>query len=157
MEFSARQIAGFLNGTVEGDPGTMVSDLSKIEEGKVGTMTFLANPKYTPFIYSTKASVVVVSRDFIPSQTVAATLVRVDDPYQSFAKLLEMFGNKGSGKKEVSSQAFIAASAKTGKGLSIGAFSYIADNAVVGDNVTIYPQVYIGENARIGNDCTIYP
>ena len=94
MEFSAQHIAGFLNGIVEGNPDTRVSNLSKIEEGKPGTMTFLANPKYTPFIYNTEASIVVVRKDFIPSQPVAATLIRVDDPYWSFAKLLEMFDSR---------------------------------------------------------------
>ncbi|MCX6281746.1 MAG: UDP-3-O-(3-hydroxymyristoyl)glucosamine N-acyltransferase [Bacteroidetes bacterium] len=157
MEFSAQQIAGFLNGIVEGKPETRVSNLSKIEEGKPGTMTFLANPKYTQFIYTTQASIVVVSKDFTPSQSVAATLIRVDDPYQSFAKLLEMFNSMTAARKEVSSLAFIASSAKTGKEISIGAFSYIGENAVVGDNVSIYPQVYLGDNVKVGNNCTIYP
>jgi len=157
MEFSAQQIAGFLNGIVEGKPGTKVSDLSKIEEGKTGTMTFLANPKYTPFIYTTKASIIVVSKDFTPSQKIEATLIRVDDPYRSFAKLLEMFNNMTTGKKEISSQAFIAGSAKTGKDISIGAFSYLGENAVIGDNVNIYPQVYIGDNVKIGANSILYP
>ena len=157
MEFTAQQIAGFLNGIVEGKPETRVSNLSKIEEGKPGTMTFLANPKYTQFIYTTEASIVVVSKDFTPSQAIAPTLIRVDDPYQSFAKLLEMFNSMTAGKKEVSSLAFIAASAKTGKDLSIGAFSFIGENALLGDNVSVYPQVYIGDNVKVGNNCTIYP
>ena len=157
MEFSAQQIAGFLNGIVEGKPETRVSNLSKIEEGKAGTMTFLANPKYTQFIYTTQASIVVVSKYFTPSQKVEATLIRVDDPYRSFAKLLEIFNSMTAGKKEISSQAFIADSAKTGKDLSIGAFSYIGENAVLGDNVNIYPQVYIGDNVKIGNNCILYP
>ena len=157
MEFNAQQIAGFLNGTVEGNPETKVSNLSKIEEGKPGTMTFLANPKYTPFVYTTGASIVVVSREFTPLQAVAATLIRVDDPYDSFARLLEMFNSMATGKKEVSSQAFISETAKTGKGLSIGPFSYIGENAVLGDDVYIYPQVYIGDNVTIGNNCLFYP
>lgn len=157
MEFSAQQIAGFLNGTVEGNAEARVSNLSKIEEGKPGTMTFLANPKYTPFIYTTKASVVVVSKDFVAAQAIDATLIRVDDPYRSFAKLLEMFDKMTAGKKEVSSLAFIASSARTGKDLSVGAFSYIAENVVAGDNVTIHPQVYIGDNVKVGNNCTFYP
>jgi UDP-3-O-[3-hydroxymyristoyl] glucosamine N-acyltransferase len=157
MEFSAQQIAGFLNGIVEGNPDIKVSDLSKIEEGKPGTMTFLANPKYTHFIYSTGASIVVVNKDFTPSQEISATLIRVDDPYRSFAKLLEMFKSVHADKREVSSLAFIASNVKTGKNLSVGAFSYIADNTLLGDNVTLYPQVYIGENVRIGNNCTFYP
>jgi len=157
MEFNAQQIAGFLNGTVEGNTETRVSDLSKIEEGREGTMTFLANPKYIPFLYTTKASIVVIGRDFIPAQHVTATLVRVDDPYTAFAKLLEIFNSMNSGKKEVSSQAFISGSAKTGKELSVGAFSYIGDNVTLGDNVNIFPQVYIGDNVKIGNDCTFYP
>ncbi len=157
MEFSAQQIAGFLNGVVEGKPETKVWDLSKIEDGGEGTMTFLANPKYTPYVYTTKASIVVVSKDFTPSQEVKATLIRVDDPYQSFAKLLAMFDNMSKGKKEVSSLAFISGSATTGKDMSIGAFSVIGENAVIGDNVNIYPQVYIGNHVKIGNNCTFYP
>lgn len=157
MEFSAQQIAGFLNGTVEGKPDTKVSNLSKIEEGKEGTMTFLANPKYTPFVYTTRASIVVVSKEFTPSQPVTTTLIRVEDPYQSFAKLLEMFNSMAGAKKEVSSLAFIATSAKTGKDLSIGAFSFISENTEIGENVSIFPQVYIGENVKIGNNCIIYP
>lgn len=157
MEFSAQQIAGFLDGVVEGDPETRVSNLSKIEEGKAGTMTFLANPKYIPFIYTTRASIVVVSKEFSPAQKVEATLIRVDDPYKSFAKLLEMFSSMTTGRKEISSQAFIAVSAKTGKDISVGAFSYIGENAVLGDNVTLYPQVYIGDNVKIGNNCIFYP
>jgi len=157
MEFSAQQIAGFLNGNVEGNPETRVSNLSKIEDGKAGTMTFLANPKYIPFLYTTGASIVVVGKDFTPSQPVAATLIRVDDPYSSFATLLEMFSNMAAGKKEVSSLAFITDSAKTGKNLSVGAFSFVGENVMLGDNVNIYPQVYIGNNVTIGNGCIFYP
>lgn len=157
MEFNAQQIAGLLNGIVEGNPDIKVSNLSKIEEGKPGTMTFLANPKYTHFIYSTGASIVVVSKDFVPSQELKCTLIRVDDPYRSFARLLEMFNSMKAGKKEVSSLAFISPAAVTGKDISVGAFTFIADHAVLGDNVTLYPQVYIGENVRVGNNCTFYP
>ena len=120
-------------------------------------MTFLANSKYTQFIYTTQASIVVVSNDFTPSQPIAATLIRVEDPYQSFAKLLEMFNSMTASKKEVSSQAFIASSARTGKDLSIGAFSFIGENVLLGDNVSVFPQVYIGDNVKIGNNCTFYP
>jgi len=157
MEFSAQQIAGFLNGSVEGNLEIKVSNLSKIEEGQPGTMTFLANPKYTQFIYTTGASIVVVSKNFTPSQPVQATLIRVDDPYKSFAKLLEMFQRMQTGKKEVSSQAFIASGVRTGKNFSAGAFSYVAGNSVLGDDVTLYPQVYIGENVTVGNNCILYP
>jgi len=157
MEFSAQQIAGFLNGIVEGNPETRVSNLSKIEDGGEGTMTFLANPKYNQFIYTTKASIVVVSKDFTPSHKIEATLVRVDDPYQSFAKLLEIFNSMTRGKKEVSSLSFISGSAKTGRDISVGAFSFIGENANIGDNVDIYPQVYIGDNVKIGNNCIFYP
>ncbi len=157
MEFSAQQIAGFLNGIVEGNPETRVSNLSKIEDGKAGTMTFLANPRYIPYLYATEASIVVVSKDFTPSQPVAATLIRVDDPYSSFATLLEMFNSMTAAKREISSLAFISSSAKTGQNLSIGAFSFIGDNVILGNNASIYPQVYIGNNVTIGNDCTFYP
>ena len=120
-------------------------------------MTFLSNPKYIHYIYSTEASIVVVSRDFVPAHEIKCTLIRVDDPYQSFATLLEIFSNMQAGKREISSLASISANAVTGKDLSVGAFAYISDHAVLGDNVTVNPQVYIGENVKIGNNCIFYP
>ncbi|MEI6682781.1 MAG: UDP-3-O-(3-hydroxymyristoyl)glucosamine N-acyltransferase [Bacteroidota bacterium] len=157
MEFTAAQIAGFLKGTVEGNPDEKVSNLSKIDEGEPGTLTFLANPKYTPYIYSTRASVIVVNADFTASQAVAGTLIRVADAYSAFATLLEMFDQSKSGNTGISSQSSIAPTAALGKNVSVGEFSVIGKNVVIGDNAVIHPQVFIGNNVTIGADCLLYP
>jgi len=157
MEFTASQIAGFLNGTVEGNPEIKVSTLSKIEEGKPGTLTFLANMKYHPFIYTTRASVVVVSDDFVPNQPLEVTLIRVPDPYTAFARLLEMYNTTKASRKGISPQAYLAPTAKVGENVSLGEFTYVGEHAVVGNNVQLYPQVYIGDNVTIGDDTVLYP
>jgi len=157
MEFTALQIAGLLNGVVEGNPEVKVSTLSKIEEGLPGTMTFLANLKYTPFIYTTRASVVVISREFMATQPVTATLIRVADPYSAFANLLEMFYKKGNLKKGISKQAFIPETAKLGEDIYIGEFTTLGDGAIIGNRVKIHPQVFIGDHVTIGDDCILYP
>jgi UDP-3-O-[3-hydroxymyristoyl] glucosamine N-acyltransferase len=156
MEFTARQIADLLGGTVEGDPEVKVSGLAKIEEGLPGTMTFLANPLYTPHIYTTGASVIVVNRDFIPAQPVGGTLIRVENAYTSFAKLLELFQDLQTGKKGISPYAFISKSAKIGEEVYIGEFVSVGDNAVIGDHVKLYPQAFIGDNVRVGEKTTIF-
>jgi len=157
MEFTARQVADILNGTIEGNPDVTVSNLSKIEEGTPGTMTFLANMKYAPFIYSTGSSVVVVNKDFIPAHPVAATLIRVDDAYTAFARLLEMYNKMQTHTKGVSSMAFISGTARMGKNVSIGEFSFVGEEVVLGNGVIIYPQVYIGNHVAIGDDTILYP
>ncbi len=157
MEFTAGQIAALLNGIVEGDADVRVSNLSKIEEGKPGTMTFLANMKYSHFLYTTGASIVVVNHDFIPLHPVTATLIRVDDAYNAFAALLEKFGQTRAGKKTISNLAFLSESAKIGNDCSVGEFSYIGEDAIIGNNVTIYPQVYIGNKVTIADNTVIYP
>jgi UDP-3-O-[3-hydroxymyristoyl] glucosamine N-acyltransferase len=156
MEFTARQIAHILDGKVEGNPEVVVSSLAKIEEGLPGTMTFLANPLYTPYIYTTKASVIIVNEDFIPSQPIAGTLIRVENAYTSFAKLLEIFQNLQSGKKGISPYAFISKSAKIGEDVYIGEFVSVGDNAVIGNQVQLYPQTFIGDNVTIGDKTTIF-
>ena len=156
MEFTAQQIADVLNGTVEGDPEIIVSSLSKIEEGLPGTMTFLANTSYTPYVYTTKASVIVVNQDFTPIQPVTSTMIRVENAYASFAKLLEIFQNQQSGKKGISPYAFISKSAKIGKDVYIAEFVSIGENAVIGDHAQLYPQTFIGDRVTIGNNTTLY-
>lgn len=156
MEFSASQLAAVLEGIVEGNPEVKISRLSKIEEGEPGTLSFLANPKYTPFIYTTKASVVIVSKDFTPDQPIGATLVRVDDAYTAFAKLLELYNKISNEKKGISSLAFISKSAIVGKDVYIGEFAYIGDHVVVGDNTKIFPHVYLGDNVKVGSETTIF-
>jgi len=156
MEFTAQQISTLLDGTVEGNPSATVNRLSKIEEGLPGTLSFLANPKYTSYIYSTGASIVIVSRTFVAENPVKATLIRVDDPYQSFAKLLEMYNKIQRDKKGIEDHTFISPSAKIGVDVYIGAFAYIGNNAVISDRVKIYPQVYVGDNVVIRENTTLF-
>ena len=157
MQFTASQIADFLNGVVEGDPEATVSDVSKIEDGKPGTLAFLANPKYEKFIYDTLASVVLVNKDFKPQQQVHVTLVRVDDAYQAIASLLELREEMKPVPEGVDTNVYVHPSARTGEGVYIGHFSVISAGAVIGDNVKIYPQVFIGENVIIENDTVLHP
>lgn len=157
MEFSAQQIATFLNGTVEGDPDVKVSNFSKIEEGKIGTLTFLANPKYEHYIYNTKASIVLVNNDFTPSGIVPATLIRVDNAYASLAMLLNMVEQSKKKENGIDSTAFIAKSASVDENAYIGAFAYIGNNAKVGKNCRIYPYAYVGDNVIIGDNTVLYP
>jgi UDP-3-O-[3-hydroxymyristoyl] glucosamine N-acyltransferase len=141
---------------VEGNPEVVVSRLAKIEEGVPGTMSFLANPIYTPHIYTTKASIVIVNEDFVPAQPITATLIRVENAYTSFAKLLEIFQNLQSEKKGSSPYAFISKTAKIGEDVYIGEFVSIGENAVIGDQVQLYPQTFVGDNVTIGNNTKIF-
>jgi len=156
MEFTARQISELLSGTITGDPDVRVSRLSKIEEGVPGSLSFLANPKYTEFIYSTRASAVIVGSDFVPEQPVAATLIRVADAYASFAKLLEMYNQISRDKKGIEQPSYVSESASLGNNVYIGAFAYIGHNAIIGDKVKIYPGAYVGDNVTIGSGTTLF-
>jgi UDP-3-O-[3-hydroxymyristoyl] glucosamine N-acyltransferase len=157
MEFTAQQIADLLHGSVAGDPAAKVSRLSKIEEGTPGSLSFLANPAYTPHIYTTQAAVVIVNNDFQPEKPLITTLVKVENAYQSFAKLLELYNTISRDKKGIDSTAFIDPSAKLGKDVYIGALAFIGKNAVIGDNAKIYPQSYVGDNVSIGEKTTLFP
>jgi len=156
MEFSAQQIADLINGTIEGDPEIKISYVSKIEEGRKGTLTFLANPKYTQHIYQTEASIVLVNNDFKPEKPVTATLIRVENAYAAFAQLLEFYNRIKLNKTGISPAAYISPSAKVGREVYIGEFAFVGENAVIGDNSRIYPQVYVGDNARVGDRTTLY-
>ncbi|HXB39065.1 MAG TPA: UDP-3-O-(3-hydroxymyristoyl)glucosamine N-acyltransferase [Bacteroidia bacterium] len=158
MKFSAQQIAALLDGTVEGNPEAAVSNLSKIEEGKPGTLSFLANPLYTPHIYETDASIVIVNKSLTLDKPVKSTctLIRVKDAYGSFAKLLEMYNQVKNDKKGIEQLSYIAGTAKLGKDCYVGAFAYISENALIGNNVKIYPHAFIGDNCKIGDNTTIY-
>lgn len=156
MQFSAQQIAGILNGTIEGNPEATVNALSKIEEGKPGSISFLANPAYTQYIYTSQASIIIVNKDFAPTAPVAATMIRVESAAAAFAKLLEMYNQVKLNKTGVSKQAYISESAKVGDNLYLGEFAVISDNAQIGNNVKIYPQVYVGDNVVIGDNTTIF-
>jgi len=156
MEFTAKQIAGILNGQIEGDENATITKLSKIEEGVPGSISFLANPLYTQYIYTTKASLVIINKDFELTAPVSTTLIRVDNAGNAFAKLLEMYNQVKLNKKGISKQAFIAESAKIGNDIYAGEFAVISDNARIGNNVKIYPQVYVGENVVIGDNTTLF-
>lgn len=156
MEFSAQQICQLLGGKLEGNPDAKVSKLAKIEEGEPGALTFLANPKYTPFIYTTKATIAIVNDNFVAEQAIAATLIRVPDAYQAFCKLLEVYNQIQLDKKGIEQPSYIATSAKMGADVYVGAFAYIGNNAVIGNNVKIYPQVYIGDNVVIKDNTTLF-
>lgn len=157
MEFSAQQIASFLNGTIDGNPEVKVSNFSKIEEGKPGTLTFLANPKYEHHIYTTEASIVLVNNDFIPSEPIKATLVKIANAYTGLAMLLNLVEQSKRKKTGIDSTAFIAASATVSNDCYIGNFAYIGENAKIGKNCHIYPYAYIGDDVTIGDNCILYP
>jgi UDP-3-O-[3-hydroxymyristoyl] glucosamine N-acyltransferase len=156
LKFTAEQIAGILEGTVIGDSNVEVSTLSKIEEGKKGSLTFLANPKYKSYIYSTAASITIVNNDFEPEEELATTLIKVDDAYKAFTKLLEYYNQIKLNKSGIENPSFISESAKTGENLYIGAFSYVGDNVKIGNNVKIFPNSYIGDNVVIGNNSIVF-
>ncbi len=158
MQFTAKQIAELLNGSVEGNPDAVVNRLSKIEEGAVGSLSFLSNPKYESYLYSTRASVVIVNEDLQPTDTFTATLIRVPNAYSAFSVLLEKYEEmRKASKTGIEQPSFVDASATVGKNAYIGAFAYIGANAKIGDNVKIYPHAYIGDNVTVGNNSTIYP
>lgn len=157
MEFTAGMIARILNGTVEGDPETKLNTVARIEEGKTGALSFLSNPKYEPYLYTTDASAVLVRNDFVPSKEVRATLIRVDDPYQALARLLAFYEQAKPARKGIHPAAVIDESATVGPDVFIGACAVISENAVIGDGCSIHPQVFIGENVTIGKNCTLHP
>jgi UDP-3-O-[3-hydroxymyristoyl] glucosamine N-acyltransferase len=157
MEFTASTIAGFLKGEIEGDPNTIVNNVAKIEEGFKGALSFLANPKYEHYIYTTKSSIILVNKSFIPSSKVEATLIRVDNAYEAFASLLRLVDQARPRKKGIHPTAVIEPSAKIGSDVYIGAYAYIGENCTIGDNSALYPHVYVGDSTRIGKNCTLNP
>ncbi len=156
MQLSAHQIKILLNGTIEGDPDVVVDRLAKIEEAGVGSLSFLANPRYEHYLYTTNASIVIVNDDYKLIQPVKGTLIRVKDPYSSFSVLLEKYNRIKLDKKGIEEPCFIHPTAKIGKDVYIGAFAYIGPDVVVGDHCKIYPQVYLGDQVKIGHTCTLF-
>ena len=156
MKFSAKEIALFLKGEIIGNPDVTVSNFAKIEEGKPGTITFLANPKYTHYIYESQSDIILVNNDFIPEKEIKATLIKVPNAYAALASLLEMVNNAAPKKSGIEEMSFVAPSAKLGKDVYVGAFAYIGENATIGDGCKIYPHTYIGDNSTIGNNTTAY-
>lgn len=156
MVFTAGQIAGILEGELEGNPEIAVHKLAKIEEGEKGSLTFLANPKYTSHIYTTKASITIVNKDFVPEQKLDTTLIKVNDAYEAFSKVLEFYNQVKNNKTGIEEPVFISDSATYGEGFYLGAFSYLGSNITIGENVKIYPNVYVGDNVKIADNVTIF-
>ncbi len=156
MEFSAQQIAGIVGGTIEGNPAVKVNDFAKIEEGRPGCISFLANMKYAHYLYETQSSVVLVNKDFKVEGETTATLIRVDDAYATVAKLLQLYQSMQVKRVGIDSLAFIDPSAKIGKDCYIGPFVAIAEGVEIGDGCVLHPHVTIGRNAKVGNNTEIY-
>ncbi len=156
MQFTAQQIGDHLKGQLEGNADVIITKLAKIEEGVPGSISFLANPKYIPYLYTTKASLVIINKDFVLTAPVTATLLRVDSAEVAFTTLLEMYNQVKLNKKGISKLAFISESATIGKDIYAGEFSFIGENAKIGNNVKIYPQVYIGDNTEVGDNTTLF-
>ena len=157
MEFTARQIAQVINGEIIGNENVTVNSFSKIEEGKPGSISFLANLKYTHYIYNTEASIVLIDKNAILEKPVETTLIKVDNAYECIAKLLQMYEATKPKKTGIDPLAFVSTNAKIGKNCYIGAFAYVGDNVSIGDNTQIYPHTTICENTTIGESCTLYP
>lgn len=157
MKVTAKIVADFVKGELVGNPDEIVTDISKIEEGKKGTLAFLANPKYEKYLYTTEASIVLINRDLQINGTVNATLIKVDNAYDAFTSLLELYTKMIPEKKGVEQPSFIDPTAKIGENVYIGAFSYIGPGTVLGNNVKIYPQSYVGDFTQINDNCILYP
>ena len=156
MKFKAAEIAQLLQGTVKGDANVEVSTLSKIEEGKEGSISFLANPKYEHFIYTTNASIVIVSKDFVATDSISSTLIVVEDAYQAFTQLLQYYNTIKNNKVGIEEYTKVNSTAQLGDNVYIGSFSYIGANVSIGNNVKIYPNVTIGDHAKIGDNTVLH-
>lgn len=158
MEFSAQQIAQLLNGTIEGNENASVNNLSKIEEGLPSTLSFLSNPKYNNFIYTTDASIVIVNNSLVLDKPVktSCTLIRVENAYEAFAKVLEMYNQVKGNKVGIEQPSFVSSSAVLGTDCYVGAFAYIGQNVKIGNNVKIYPGAFVGDNTTIGHNTTLF-
>jgi UDP-3-O-[3-hydroxymyristoyl] glucosamine N-acyltransferase len=157
MQFTAQEIGFMLNGTVEGDPKVAVNKLAKIEEAAAGSLSFLANPKYEQYLYSTDASIVIVNNDLTLSAPVRATLIRVENAYSAFSVLLEKYNNIKLNKSGIEQPCFIHPSAKVGANCYIGAFAYVGPGATIGNDCKVYPHVYIADNVTLGSNVTLFP
>ncbi len=156
MKFTAEQIAGILEGEVVGNPNAEVFQLSKIEEGKDGSLTFLSNPKYNNYIYTTEASITIVNKTFVPESEIKTTLIKVEDAYLSFSKLLEFYDQVKGQKNGIEQPSVISENVTYGENFYLGSFSYIGTNVQIGDNVKIYPNCFIGDNVKIGHNVTFF-
>lgn len=157
MEFTAKQIAQFVQGRVEGDENACVHTFAKIEDGVAGAISFLANPKYAHYIYDTNSSIVLVDESIVLEKPVTTTLIRVQNARDCVAKLLQLYESAKPRKTGIDSLAFISPKAKIGENVYVGAFAYIGDGAEIGDNSQVYPHVTVGDNVKVGKDCIVYP
>ena len=158
MEFTTKELARILKGTVEGNPNEKVFSFAKIEHGKPGKLCFYANPKYEHYVYETKASAIIVNKDFVPKEPVQATLIRVDDAYSSVAFLLKyVHDHESKFHYHRSLLSWIYPSAKLGRKVYIGSFSYIGKKCRIGNGTRIYQNVYVGDGSTIGKGCILYP
>ncbi|HTD99306.1 MAG TPA: UDP-3-O-(3-hydroxymyristoyl)glucosamine N-acyltransferase [Mucilaginibacter sp.] len=157
MQFTAQDISFMLKGTVEGNPQATVNQLAKIEEADAGSLSFLANPKYEQYLYTTDASVVIVNSDLVLTEPVKATLIRVENAYTAFSVLLEMYNTIKLNKKGIEQPSFVHSSAQVGEDCYIGAFAYIGPDVKLGNNCRVYPHTYIADNVTIGNNVTLFP
>jgi len=156
MQFSAQEIAFILNGTVEGDPSVTVNQLAKIEEAESGSLSFLANPKYEQFLYTTRASILIINKDQALAEPVKATLIRVENAYSAFTVLLEKYNTIKLHKTGIEQPSFIHPSAQIGSDVYVGAFAYIGPGVKLGNNSKVYPNTYIADNVTIGENTTLF-
>ncbi len=157
MEFTATTIAGFLKGEIVGNPDTRVNTVAKIEEGHEGALSFLSNPKYEHYIYTTGSSVVLVNKTFVPAGKIDATLIKVENAYEAFASLLRLVDQARPRKMGIHPAAIIENTAKIGSDVYIGPYAYIGENCIIGDGCSVYPNVYLGDNTKLGKNCTLNP
>lgn len=156
MEFQAQQIAELIGGTIAGDAQTAIHTFAKIEEGVEGALSFFYDPKYEPFVYTTKSSVILVPKTFVPAQEVSATLIMVDDPREALGRLLMYYESMRPKLSGISPQAYVAPTAKIGKDVYLAPFSAVGDYAEIGDGTALHPHATVGANAKVGNDCILY-
>lgn len=156
MKFTAEQIAGILEGIVVGNPNTSIFKLSKIEEGTEGSLTFLSNPKYQNYIYTTQASVIIVNNSFEPEQEISTTLIKVEDAYKAFSKLLEYYNQVKLMKSGIEQPSVLSEGVNYGENLYLGSFSYVGQNVTIGNNVKIYPNSFVGDNVVIGDNTILF-
>ncbi len=157
MRFTAHEISTLINGKLEGNPDVAVFQLAKIEEAQKGSISFLANPKYESFLYTTNASVVIINNDLVLDREVPNTIIRVEDPYSAFSILLEKYNTSQLDKIGIEQPSFIHPSAKIGSDVYIGAFTYVGEDVVIGNGAKIYPQCFIGDRVSINNESTLFP
>lgn len=157
MEFTAKQIATFIQGEIVGNENATVHTFAKIEEGVPGALSFLSNPKYTPYIYETRSSIVLVNRDFVPEQEVKATLIKVENAYESLAKLMTLYEQSHPKRTGIDPLAYVAPTAKVGKDVYLAPFACVGDGAEIGDGTELHPHATVGRNAKVGAGCILYP